>query len=79
MRWSGAQGGTGRGGAGRAGQLGQGEAGHGQPGRGGDFPSPAGLLYSMQAGVHVTFCVWLVVMAGILVPLSWLGTPKDFW
>lgn len=24
-------------------------------------------------------CVWIVIVAAVLVPLTWLGTPKDFW
>ncbi|KAK3763183.1 hypothetical protein RRG08_018752 [Elysia crispata] len=30
-------------------------------------------------GVHVSFCVWLMVVTAVLCPLCWLGTPKDFW
>ncbi|XP_069107686.1 uncharacterized protein [Argopecten irradians] len=30
-------------------------------------------------GYNITFCIWLAVIAGCLVPLSWFGTPKDFW
>ena len=36
------------------------------------------LLYQ-NAGVDISFCYWLLVVAAVLVPLSWLGTPKDFW
>ena len=28
---------------------------------------------------NVTVCTWLVVCGAVLVPLSWLGTPKEFW
>ncbi|XP_064627997.1 uncharacterized protein LOC135487832 [Lineus longissimus] len=28
---------------------------------------------------NITFCVWMLVVAAILVPISWLGTPKDMW
>lgn len=31
------------------------------------------------AGVHLTICVWMVVTAAVLTPLTWFGTPKDFW
>ena len=31
------------------------------------------------AGVHLTTCMWMVVSAAILTPLTWFGTPKDFW
>nr|KAG5690264.1 hypothetical protein BaRGS_018616 [Batillaria attramentaria] len=27
----------------------------------------------------LSFCVWLLVLAGILIPCTWPGTPKDFW
>ncbi|XP_067675354.1 uncharacterized protein [Haliotis asinina] len=27
----------------------------------------------------ISFCFWLLIVAGILLPLAWLGTPKDFW
>ncbi|PVD28157.1 hypothetical protein C0Q70_10742 [Pomacea canaliculata] len=26
-----------------------------------------------------SFCYWLLIVAAVLLPLSWLGTPKDFW
>ena len=29
--------------------------------------------------LHLSLCVWMVVVAGLLIPLTWLGTPKDFW
>ena len=31
------------------------------------------------AHVHISFCYWLIIIAALLVPLSWLGTPNDFW
>ncbi|XP_071495864.1 uncharacterized protein [Diadema antillarum] len=37
---------------------------------------------NMQTLVHsskLVFCVWLPIIAVCLVPLTWLGTPKDFW
>jgi len=41
----------------------------------------AQLLGSLMtaAGVHLTLCTWMVIVAGILTPLTWAGTPKDFW
>ena len=24
-------------------------------------------------------CLWMVFVAGLLIPITWLGTPKDFW
>ena len=31
------------------------------------------------AGLHLSLCVWMVIVAVILIPLTWMGTPKDFW
>merc|ERR1719499_1364807 len=30
-------------------------------------------------GVHLTLCTWMVIVAAALTPLTWMGTPKDFW
>ncbi|KAK3787089.1 hypothetical protein RRG08_013466 [Elysia crispata] len=32
-----------------------------------------------RSGLEISFCVWLTIVAAVLCPLSWLGTPKDFW
>jgi len=32
-----------------------------------------------NAGVHLHLCQWMVIVAVILTPLTWAGTPKDFW
>ncbi|KAL3882288.1 hypothetical protein ACJMK2_028650 [Sinanodonta woodiana] len=32
-----------------------------------------------DAGVNISFCYWSIVIAGVLTPLTWLGTPSDFW
>ncbi|CAG5136187.1 unnamed protein product, partial [Candidula unifasciata] len=32
-----------------------------------------------SAGKDISFCYWLIIVAGALLPISWLGTPKDFW
>ncbi|XP_038066252.1 amino acid transporter AVT1J-like isoform X2 [Patiria miniata] len=36
-----------------------------------------GLLVKVH--VHVSSCVWIPIFAIGLCPLTWLGTPKDFW
>ena len=28
---------------------------------------------------HITFCDWILIIALLLLPLSWLGSPADFW
>ena len=30
-------------------------------------------------GLDLSSCAWMVIITAFLVPLSWLGTPKDFW
>ena len=39
------------------------------------------LLQSLfvAAGFELSLCVWMVIVAGGLTPLTWMGTPKDFW
>jgi len=32
-----------------------------------------------NAGLELSLCLWMVIVAGILIPLTWAGTPKDFW
>ncbi|CAL1528940.1 unnamed protein product [Lymnaea stagnalis] len=32
-----------------------------------------------DAGSDFSFCYWLLIVAGCLMPITWLGTPKDFW
>lgn len=27
----------------------------------------------------LTMCMWMMITAGILTPVTWLGAPKDFW
>lgn len=24
-------------------------------------------------------CAWMAIVAAFLIPLTWMGTPKDFW
>ena len=31
------------------------------------------------AGFQLSLCVWMVIVAVGLTPLTWMGTPKDFW
>ena len=38
-----------------------------------------GSIMSTWAGFHLPFCLWMVIVALILTPLTWMGTPKDFW
>jgi len=41
----------------------------------------ADLLGSLlkPAGLDLSLCVWMVIVALGLIPLTWAGTPKDFW
>ncbi|XP_064594698.1 uncharacterized protein LOC135461499 [Liolophura sinensis] len=32
-----------------------------------------------DVGHDISFCYWLLLIATILLPVTWLGTPKDFW
>ena len=32
-----------------------------------------------SADLHLSLCVWMVIVSALLIPLTWLGTPKDFW
>jgi len=29
--------------------------------------------------VHLSVCVWAIIVAGCMAPLCWFGTPADFW
>ena len=31
------------------------------------------------AGLDLSLCTWMVIVAAALTPLTWMGTPKDFW
>ena len=31
------------------------------------------------AGLQLSLCTWMVIVSASLVPLTWMGTPKDFW
>jgi len=32
-----------------------------------------------NAGLDLSLCLWMVIVAAGLTPLTWAGTPKDFW
>ncbi|KAI8791411.1 amino acid transporter ANTL1-like isoform X2 [Biomphalaria glabrata] len=32
-----------------------------------------------NVGKEISFCYWLLIVTAVLIPISWLGTPKDFW
>merc|ERR1712013_910940 len=32
-----------------------------------------------NAGLQLHLCQWMVIVALMLIPLTWAGTPKDFW
>ncbi|XP_064596417.1 uncharacterized protein LOC135463023 [Liolophura sinensis] len=32
-----------------------------------------------DVGHNISFCYWLLLVAAMLLPVTWLGTPKDFW
>ena len=38
-----------------------------------------GSMMSTWAGVHWSLCSWMVLVAISITPLTWMGTPKDFW
>ena len=31
------------------------------------------------AGFSLSLCMWMVIVAAGLTPMTWMGTPKDFW
>lgn len=37
------------------------------------------LIVSQLFHHNWSFCYWLLVVAGVLLPCTWPGTPKDFW
>jgi hypothetical protein len=40
------------------------------------------LLLSMlllQVDLDLSQCLWMLGVVGVLVPITWLGTPNDFW
>ena len=40
---------------------------------------PQFLCMYFLAGLHLHLCQWMVIVAAMLIPLTWAGTPKDFW
>lgn len=32
-----------------------------------------------QANVDLAFCLWLPIVTYVVCPMTWFGTPKDFW
>ena len=36
-------------------------------------------IFTTWADINFTLCLWMVFVAAILTPLTWMGTPKDFW
>ncbi|XP_040579613.2 uncharacterized protein [Lepeophtheirus salmonis] len=29
--------------------------------------------------IHISLCLWMVIITFFLTPITWMGTPKDFW
>jgi vesicular inhibitory amino acid transporter len=38
-----------------------------------------GSIFSTWLGINMSLCLWMVIVAFLLIPLTWMGTPKDFW
>lgn len=45
----------------------------------GNIESVVESFSSHSAHLQMTSCYWILVVTCVLIPLSWLGTPKDFW
>jgi hypothetical protein len=37
------------------------------------------LLLLLQVDLDLSQCLWMLGVVGVLVPITWLGTPNDFW
>jgi hypothetical protein len=37
------------------------------------------MLLLLMLVVQVSLCVWMLVVALVMCPLCWFGTPNDFW
>ncbi|XP_063591483.1 uncharacterized protein LOC134768594 [Penaeus indicus] len=38
------------------------------------------MIHSITASlINLTACEWTLIIGGVLTPLTWMGTPKDFW
>ena len=33
----------------------------------------------MEMQVEVSLCYWMLIVAVVMAPICWLGTPNDFW
>ena len=38
----------------------------------------AGFMFSLT-NHSLTMCIWMMIVVGVLTPITWLGAPKDFW
>ncbi len=38
----------------------------------------ANFMYSLT-GDSLSNCLWMVIVATAIAPLTWFGSPKDFW
>lgn len=36
-------------------------------------------LIERWSGKDLSFCYWLLILAAVICPLTWFGTPADFW
>ena len=36
-------------------------------------------VFSKVPALSFSPCLWMLIVAAILTPVVWLGTPKDFW
>ncbi|XP_055332577.1 uncharacterized protein LOC129584441 [Paramacrobiotus metropolitanus] len=36
-------------------------------------------LFCNLGGIAISQCYWILIVAAVLCPILWLGTPKDFW
>ena len=38
----------------------------------------AGFVFDLTKN-SLTMCYWMMIVVGVLTPVTWLGAPKDFW
>jgi hypothetical protein len=43
------------------------------------LPPPLPQNVASAIGLQLALCIWTVIVAAALAPLTWLGTPKDLW
>lgn len=36
-------------------------------------------VFSKVPALSFSPCLWMLIVAALLTPVVWLGTPKDFW